>query len=131
VFERLNGGRISTVNGLYVHAATLLMDGAADPATPGAAITTALCGHWEHPPPCPLAAHHTRWSRDADRVSLRIVFAAAPASEGNVRALIDNALASGAFERPNGTVSHWALLASGPAELSGPEREHAERISGT
>jgi hypothetical protein len=39
VFATPNGGRISTVNGLYVHTATLVMDGAADPAAPGAAIT--------------------------------------------------------------------------------------------
>ncbi|CCQ47962.1 putative uncharacterized protein [Pseudarthrobacter siccitolerans] len=119
------------MNGLYVHAATLLMDGAADPAAPGAAVTNALCGHWEHPPPCLLAAHHTGWSRDGDRVSLRIVFATAPASERKVRGLIDTALVSGAFDRPDGTVSRWTLVTSGPAELSGPEREHAERISGT
>jgi hypothetical protein len=129
--ESCFGGRISTVNGLYVHAATLLMEGAADPAAPGAAITTALCGNWEHPPPCPLAAHHTGWSREGDSVSLRIVFATAPASQSEVRRLIDSDLAAGAFDTPDGTTSRWKLLASGPAELSAKELEHAERISGT
>src|SRR5215217_2133271 len=107
------------MNGLYVHAATLLVDGAAaDPGAPGAAITTALCGSWEHQPPCPLAAHYTGWSRDGDMVSLRIIFASEPASEGDVRGLIDAALAPGAFDTPHNTVSRWTLLASGPAELS-------------
>ena len=119
------------MNGLYVHAATLLVDGtSADPGAPGAAITTALCGSWEHQPPCPLAAHYTGWSRDGDMVSLRIIFATEPPREADVRQLIDRALAPGAFDRPNGTVSRWTLLASGPAELSPQEREHAERISG-
>jgi hypothetical protein len=120
------------MNGLYVHAATLLMAGAAaDPAAPGAAITTALCGSSEHPPPCPLAAHHTGWSREGDMVSLRIIFATGPASEGDVRGLIDGALAPGAFDTPHNTIARWTLLASGPAELSLEEREHAARISGT
>ena len=122
---------MSAVNGLYVHAAILLMDGAADPAAPGAAITTALCGHWEHSPPCPLAPHHTGWSRNGDMVSLRIIFATKPASEGDVRGLIDGALAPGAFDTPRNTISRWTLLASGPAELTDQEREHAERIAGT
>jgi hypothetical protein len=58
--EEAGRGEMSMVNGQHVHAATLLMaDAAADAAAPGAAITVALCGSWEHPPPCPLAAHHT------------------------------------------------------------------------
>jgi hypothetical protein len=130
--EKTGCGRTSAMTGLYVHAATLLMaDAAADPAAPGAAITTALCGSWEHPPPCPLAAHYTGWSRDGDRVSLRIIFATEPPREADVRQLIGRALAPGAFDRPDGTVSRWTLLANGPAELSAQEREHAERISGT
>ncbi|MGX1162849.1 hypothetical protein FBY31_3095 [Arthrobacter sp. SLBN-100] len=119
------------MDGLYVHAATLLMDGtAADPGAPGAAITTALCGSSEHPPPCPLAAHYTGWSREGDTVSLRIIFATEPASEGEVRGLIDAALARDAFDTPHGTVSRWTFLTSGPAELGPQERGHAERISG-
>jgi hypothetical protein len=130
-YERTKGERISAVNGLYVHAATLLLDGDADPAAPGAAITIALCGSWEHPPPCPLAAHHTSWSREGDTVSLRTIFATGSTQEGDVRGLIHRALAFGTCDAPNGTVSRWTLLASGPAELSTQERGHAERISGT
>jgi hypothetical protein len=119
------------VNGLYVHAATLLMQGAADPAAPGAAITVALCGSLEHPPPCPLAAHHTSWCRDGDAVSLRTIFATKPLHEGGVRRLISRALAAGAFDAPDGTASRWRLLHGGPAELGAQEREHAEQISGS
>jgi hypothetical protein len=120
------------VNGLFVHAATLLMAGPGDdPAAPGAAVTVALCGSWEHPPPCPLAAHHTDWSRAGDTVSLRIIFSARAADEAEVRGLIHQALASGNMAAPDGIVSRWTLLAGGPAELSSQEREHAERISGT
>ena len=33
---------------------------------PGGAITVALCGSWDHEPPCPLAPHHTRAHRSGD-----------------------------------------------------------------
>jgi hypothetical protein len=122
----------SLVNGLYAHAASLLMAGTDDdPAAPGAAITVALCGSWEHPPPCPLAAHHSGWSRDGNIVSLRTIFATQPSHEAEVRELINRALDSGNIAAPDGTVSRWAVVASGPAKLSGQERGHAERISGT
>ncbi|ACL38277.1 conserved hypothetical protein [Pseudarthrobacter chlorophenolicus A6] len=47
----------------YVHAASLRMEYDGDAGAPGAAITLALCGQWEHPPPCPLAAHHLKRPR--------------------------------------------------------------------
>jgi hypothetical protein len=119
------------VNGLYVHAATLLMGAASDPAAPGAAITVALCGSWEHPPPCPLAAHHTGWSLDGDAATLRIIFSTPAHNEDEVRRRIDGALALGALSTPDGATSRWTLLASGPGKLSAAERKHAGRISGT
>ena len=33
------------------------MEPDADVQAPGAAVTVALCGHWEHEPPGPLAPH--------------------------------------------------------------------------
>jgi hypothetical protein len=38
----------------------------ADERAPGAAVTVAPCGHWEHEPPCPLAPHHVRAARAED-----------------------------------------------------------------
>lgn len=109
------------VEGLYVHEARLRIDGAAsDPAAPGAAITVALCGHWGHPPPCPLAAHHTSFSQDGDTVVLRIIFATAASDEGEVRRRIDGALALGALAVPGGGTARWILLAAGP-DATGPK----------
>ena len=48
----------------FLHLATLEMSENDDDRAPGAAITLALCGSWEHSPPCPLAAHHTQPVRD-------------------------------------------------------------------
>ena len=94
----------------------------------GAAITVALCGHWEHEPPCPLAPHHTRAERDGDGARLRILFASEPADEAEVRARIDAALSEGELSGPEG-VTRWRLVSSGSGPVSDTERDHAERLA--
>ena len=42
----------------FVHEATVELADGADPRALGGAITVALCGHWEHEPPCRWP-HHT------------------------------------------------------------------------
>ncbi|MCU7728981.1 hypothetical protein ODJ79_35160 [Actinoplanes sp. KI2] len=100
----------------YAHGATL--EAVADEGAPGAAITTALCGHWEHEPPCPLAPHHTGVVRDGDTVRLRILFATEPDRVDEVRRRIDEALAGG----------DWRLIESGCARVGASERDHARRL---
>jgi hypothetical protein len=112
-----------------MHTASLRMDPDADPAAPGAAITLELCGSWDHVPPCPLAPHHTRPERHGNDVELRIVFAAEPAQEGEVRARIGKALASGSLTRPDGVTTRWSVLDTRAGVLSEAEREHAKRIA--
>jgi hypothetical protein len=61
----------------FAHEATLMIapngdDGAAGAA--GAAITVALCGHWEHAPRCPMAPHHTSAERSGDELYVRTLF---------------------------------------------------------
>jgi hypothetical protein len=53
---------------VFAHEAVVAMGADEDVGAPGAAVTVALCGHWEHDPPCPLAAHHTAAERDGDVV---------------------------------------------------------------
>lgn len=119
------------MHGLFVHEATLQFAANARTGAPGAAITTALCGSWEHPPPCPLAAHYTAVQQDGGIVTLRTIFAADPRREGEVRRRIDDALAHGFQAGPDGTVSRWTLVKSGAGELTAAEREHALRIAGS
>jgi hypothetical protein len=84
-----------------------------DPSALGGAITVALCGHWKHEPPCPLAPHHTDATRDAnDRVRLRVLFTVEPEREAEVRSLIDSALASGRQIGPDGHVTTWTVVSS-------------------
>lgn len=73
----------------------IALDEGGDLNAPGGAITVALCGHWDHPPPCPLAPHHTAATEDGEGVRLRILFAANAIDEVQVRTMIEQALASG------------------------------------
>jgi hypothetical protein len=103
----------------YAHDAVLDLPPDADLDAPGAAVTTELCGHWEHPPPCPLAPHHTAARRDGTDVHLRILFATEPEREDEVRARIAAALRA------------WAVRSSTSASVRPDERSHAGRLAGS
>ncbi len=105
------------------------MDSDGDPRAPGGAITVALCGHWDHQPPCPLAPHHTSTDRVGDVVRLRVLFAAEPDLADEVHRRIDNALQSGSLRGPDGVVTRWALVSSGESVVSVDEQDHAERLT--
>lgn len=82
-----------------------------DPAALGGAVTVALCGHWEHEPPCRWP-HHT--SSDPDPATagswlVTVRFDAPEQDEDGVRRRIRDALATGALTGPDGTVTTWAL----------------------
>jgi hypothetical protein len=113
----------------YAHDAVIGMAPGGDIRAPGGAITVALCGSLEHEPPCPLAAHHTRAEREGDEVRLRVLFAAEPDDAADVRLGIDRALSEGSFAGPDGVVTDWRLLESGPAEVTAGERDHAQRLT--
>ena len=104
------------------------MDQEGDPRAVGAAVTVALCGDWEHEPPCPLAPHHTQAERVGDEVRVRILFAAEPSVLSDVRRLIDDALATGSLQPPDGTAIQWRLLSSNAAPVRDDEHDHGERL---
>jgi hypothetical protein len=110
----------------FAHDAVLTLDG--DERAPGGAITVALCGSWSHDPPCPLAPHHTQASRSGAEVTLRLLFAAEPDDEARVRSLVDEALARGEGEDPDGVRTTWRLVRSGASEVRPDETEHAARL---
>jgi hypothetical protein len=112
----------------FAHHAVLTMEPDADAAAPGAAITVALCGHWDHPPPCPLAPHHTSAQRVGDDVHLRILFATEPMNENLVRQRIEQALSGGELAGPDGSVTRWRLLASRRGAVSAEDTDHVERL---
>jgi hypothetical protein len=107
------------------------MDQDADERAPGAAITVALCGHWEHPSPCPLAPHRTQAVRLGDEVRLRILFAVEPEREPEVRQLVDAALTEGQLIGPDDVLTRWQLQASGATIVLPEEMGQAARLINT
>ncbi|MFW3169583.1 hypothetical protein [Geodermatophilus sp. CPCC 206100] len=121
---------MSTARRGYAHAALLALPRDADDRAPGGAVTLALCGSWDHEPPCPLAAHRTAAVRTGDRLAVRVVFAAVPDDEARVREVVHGALAGGHCTGPNGVDTAWRLLDDGPSELRPDERALADRLGG-
>jgi hypothetical protein len=113
----------------FAHDALLSMEPGADDRAPGGVITVALCGSWEHEPPCLLAPHHTRAERAGDEVRLRVLFAAEPDEESRVRAMIDDALAEGTGATPEGGTISWRLVGTWASEVRPEEQEHADRLA--
>ena len=107
------------------------MESEQDLRAPGGAITVALCGSWEHEPPCPLAPHHTSAERDGDVVRLRVLFAAEPADEPEVRRRIADALAAGQVLTPGGDLARWRVASEGSSEVRPEESDHGQRLANT
>jgi hypothetical protein len=112
----------------FAHDAVVAVEPGGDERAMGAAITVALCGHWEHEPPCPLAPHHTAVERVGEQVQLRVLFAAEPTDEQEVRSRIRHALSTGFLDGPNG-VTQWRLHTECAGEVRAQEGEHAARLA--
>jgi len=115
----------------FAQDAALSMAPDADERAPGAAITVALCGHLEHPPPCPLAPHHTAAKRVGGTVHLRVLFAAERQAETEVRSRIELALGTGRLTGPDGVTTQWQLISTHPGSVSTSEQAHAARLIGS
>ncbi|MEV5824935.1 hypothetical protein AB0L25_05105 [Spirillospora sp. NPDC052242] len=113
----------------FAHDAAVLMRADDDPRAPGAAVTAALCGHWDHEPPCPLAPHHVAAERSGDTVRLRILFAAEPADEAEVRDRIEAALSRDHLDGPDGVTVRWRFCGAQPGSVQPDEAQHAEQLA--
>lgn len=112
----------------YVHDAVVQLHRGGSPNAPGGAITKALCGSWNHRPPCPLAPHHTAHHVSGDEVTLRVLFAADTADEPRVRQLIDDALAAGELTGPDGLVTRWRLKSAAAGLVRPDEHDHVTEL---
>jgi hypothetical protein len=112
----------------FVHDAVVTMEPGGDVRPPGGAITVALCGHWEHEPPCPLAPHSTGAQRSGDQVRLRVLFATEPSAEAEVRGRIEAALSQDGLTGPDGITTRWQLHSAQPGLLRTDEARHAEQL---
>lgn len=114
----------------FVHRAVLALKAGADRRGPGGAVTLALCGAWEHEPPCPLAPHHTAVDGPDNALTVRVVFAATEGDVAEVRRRIEGALGVGETTGPDGAVSRWRLLETASDEASEEDRDLADRLAG-
>ncbi|HET9873481.1 MAG TPA: hypothetical protein VFP89_12925 [Propionibacteriaceae bacterium] len=119
----------AATRGVFAHSAVLSMAADGDLQAPGAAITVALCGQWEHEPPCPLAPHHTQAERVGHQVRLRTLFATEPGNEPEVRRLIEAALSGEIADPARSGPPQWRLVNSQPSAVQEEEYEHANRLA--
>jgi hypothetical protein len=94
------------------------MDDDADPAAPGAAVTVALCGDWEHTGPCRWP-HNNAIVANSVPARFRTLFVANGSDEQTVRDLIVNGLTS---------VPGWFIVSSGARPIAASEHDLAERL---
>ncbi len=109
----------------FAHDAVVAMRDGDSPDALGGAITKALCGGWDHQPPCPLAPHYVSSVPDGETVFLRVIFATEPANEQRVRSLIGEALATGRLTVPDGGVAQWELRSGSASILRADEEDLA------
>lgn len=102
----------------FVHEAELRLEAGADPASPGAAVTTALCGHWEHEGAC-------RWPHNNDIETstavarFRTLFVAPAADEDQIRERIDRGLRES---------EGWTVVSTRARPVSTREQPLARRL---
>jgi hypothetical protein len=114
----------------FAHEALIELVPDADERAPGAAVTVALCGHWEHEGTCRWPHHTSVDTRAGQSLSLRVVFACAADDEPAVRQLIGTALDQGQVGVEPDT-SRWTVTTQGPSGLRASETALADRLTGS
>jgi len=110
----------------FVHAAHLRIAPDGDVRAPGGAITTALCGHWEHEGACRWP-HQTDIERaDGPDIHIRVVAGCPDDERDAVQASIVEALGSSALDGPTGRTT-WTVVTQGSAEPTTEEQALLDR----
>ena len=87
---------------------TLLITQNGDVRAPGAAVTVALCGHWDHEGACRWP-HHSLIQTDGVNHRLTVRFNAPDHELAVVESLIHKAVQSGQLTGPDGRVTQWTV----------------------
>lgn len=112
---------MSAAREAFVQEAELLLADDTDSAEPGAAVTVALCGYWEHEGPCRWP-HNNAITAEQGTARLRTLFVADGAEEQSVRDLIVGGL---------GDATGWAVTSTAARPVAESERELARRLLST
>jgi hypothetical protein len=76
------------------------------------------------------AEHHTGVHRTGAELTLRLLFAAEPRDESRVRAMVEDVLARGWGDSPDGSRTSWSVVTSTPSPVLAEEQPHARRLIG-
>jgi hypothetical protein len=105
----------------FVHAAHIRLAPGGDERAPGGAVTTALCGHWEHEGACRWP-HHTDIERgESQDIQIRIVVGCREDERAAVQATIVEALDAATLDGPTG-VTTWSVVNQGSADATSEEQ---------
>jgi len=102
----------------FVVEAELALDQGFDPAAVGAAVTTELCGHWEHEGACRWP-HNSAIDAERDPARFRTLFVADASDAEQVRNRVQSVLGDGAG---------WRLVSVRERAVTDAERPLAERL---
>jgi hypothetical protein len=94
----------------YEFNATVRVVDGGDPRAIGGAVTTALCGHWEHDGPCRWPHHTATIPIGSGRRAVTTRFDCSESEEAEVRAQIAAALAAGSLKGPDGRATAWSVV---------------------
>ena len=103
----------------FVCEALLELSEGTDPAAVGAAVTTTLCGHWEHEGPGRWP-HNNEIQAASDGFRFRTLFVADAEEEPDVRAQIEAALRGG---------DGWRVVTFAPRELGATEQPLGAKLA--
>jgi hypothetical protein len=119
IFGERDPGPVTDVRSIAVEA-SLVLGAGADPRAPGAAVTVALCGHWEHEGRC-------RWPHNN-----RIAGSEPPAVLRTV-AVVDDESVAEVLRRAESALRvdpRWQVLGVRLVELTVEEQALADRLAG-
>lgn len=102
----------------HVIEATLSLGDACDPAAVGAAVTTELCGHWDHDGPCRWP-HNSAIDSERDPALFRTLFIAEESDAAAVYGRVEAALRH---------ASDWHVFTVRSRPVASSERVLAERL---
>ena len=105
----------------FVHAAHIRLAPGGDERAPGGAITTALCGHWEHEGACRWPHLTDIERRDGQDIHIRIVVGCRPDERPAVQATIVGALEAATLDGPTGLTT-WTVVDQGSADATSEEQ---------
>jgi len=112
---------------VFVEEAVVRLAPTSDEAAVGAAVTVALCGHWDHPGACRWPHNTSVTSRVADLVTVATLVVATADDEVQVRSAIRGAVGGGRLAVA-GAADSWTVVSQRRRSVNADEAGLARRL---